>query len=396
MEEIRELRRRGIEVLPCSARAVRETSFDSTLQDFCRQTIFLQPLRPAIGLRALGTCCSRLPRILDLLRPILLSLKESPARRVRAIAHTLLGAYYAELLRGRGIQHIHAHHGYFSSWIAMVAARLLGVSFSLTLHGSDLLLHPAYLETKLRECSFCLTVSEFNKKYILAHYPEIDPQKILVQRIGVPTPSETAIPAVRPDSVFTILSVGRLHSVKNHTFLIRACHLLRARGVRFCCAIVGEGPERKTLEALIRELKLEADVQLVGHVPHHEIGAYYERSDLVVLTSHSEGIPLVLMEAMAASKLVLAPRITGIPELVIHGKTGFLYSPGQLEEFVSKLLEISQSLSDHAPIRQAARAHVEMHFDQQMNLAQFADLFLKRLDLYSRRCRDEDLVLQQI
>lgn len=278
----------------------------------------------------------------------------------------------------------------------MVAARLMGTTFSLTLHGSDLLLHPAYMETKLQECSFCLTVSEFNRNHILARYPNVDAQKIFVQRIGVRIPPETSLPLTSPNRTFTLLAVGRLHPVKNHTFLLQACQALRERGARFRCLIVGDGPQRKHLEALIREWTLEDLVELAGQVPRHEIGSYLQRSELVVLTSHSEGIPLVLMEAMAEARLVLAPRITGIPELVIDGKTGFLYSPGHLDEFVSKVLAISQSLANHASIQQAARDHVRMHFNQQKNLTRFADLFLNNLDHFDRRRRNEYLVLQQI
>ena len=83
-------------------------------------------------------------------------------RRLKTLLHTWLGAYYAVLLRDRGVDHIHVHHGYLGSWIAMVAARLLAVDFSLTLHGSDLLLNGAYLDAKLKHCRFCLTISEYN------------------------------------------------------------------------------------------------------------------------------------------------------------------------------------------------------------------------------------------
>ena len=77
------------------------------------------------------------------------------------------------------------HHGYFASWIAMVAARLLGIRYSMTLHGSDLLLHGAYLDIKLKHCEFCVTVSEFNRRFILEHYADVEAEKILVQRMGV-------------------------------------------------------------------------------------------------------------------------------------------------------------------------------------------------------------------
>ncbi|HEY2116008.1 MAG TPA: hypothetical protein VGJ51_13010, partial [Candidatus Angelobacter sp.] len=104
----------------------------------------------------------------ELLSRALLRGKEPPTRRLKALLHTWLGAYYAVLLQKRGVEHIHVHHGYFGSWIAMVAARLLGIAYSLTLHGSDLLVNGSYLDAKLKNCRFCATISEFNRDYIRA------------------------------------------------------------------------------------------------------------------------------------------------------------------------------------------------------------------------------------
>ncbi len=225
----------------------------------------------------------------------------------------------------------------------MVAARLLGVEFSMTLHGSDLLLHGAYLDAKLENCALCLTVSEFNRRYILDRYPTIDPAQVVVSRLGVnvsecdPLPVATSKSA---DDPFTVVAVGRLHAVKDHAFLVQACKQLHELAVPFECAIAGEGPERRNLEADIRQSGLEGRIKLLGHVPREQMDSLYDRADVVVLTSRSEGIPLVLMEAMARGKIVLAPEITGIPELVIPGKTGFLYQPGSLEDFVDRLLFI--------------------------------------------------------
>jgi glycosyltransferase involved in cell wall biosynthesis len=160
--------------------------------------------------------------------------------------------------------------------------------------------------------------------------------------------------------------------------------------------IVGEGPERRKLELLIRELKIAGIVELVGHVPRADIGGYYELADLVVLTSRSEGIPLALMEAMARSKLVLAPAISGIPELVIDGKTGFLYKPGSMEDFVRQVEKICSSLEILQTIRQSAREHVKVHFEQSRNLGMSANLLLQKVASHARSCDDENLILQQI
>jgi glycosyltransferase involved in cell wall biosynthesis len=346
-------------------------------------------------------CVRRWRQISSLVARVVFRGREGPLLRLKALVHTWIGACYAVLLEGYEVEHIHVHHGYFGSWVGMTAARLLGVGFSVTLHGSDLLLHGVYLDAKLESCTFCLTVSEFNRRYILESYPRTDGD------------------AVR------LLAVGRLHAVKDHAFLVRACERLDGRNVGFECAIAGDGPERRNLESLIRECGLEKRVKLLGHVPRERMDSLYDRADVVVLTSRSEGIPLVLMEAMAREKIVLAPAITGIPELVIAGRTGFLYEAGSLESFVDRLLFIRSLMipsrlrtPDHpdpdnihlgnipsapysAPlqldwVRHAARVQVRDNFNRGRNLESFGEFFIQRISPQTESAPDENFVLQQI
>jgi glycosyltransferase involved in cell wall biosynthesis len=122
----------------------------------------------------------------------------------------------------------------------------------------------------------------------------------------------------------------------------------------------------------------------------------YELCDLVVLTSRSEGIPLVLMEAMAHGKIVVAPAITGIPELVKDGETGFLYRAGSLDDLVTRIEVVRNSPSGWAQLRRAARQHVIEHFDRDKNLAALADLIVSRITSHERHDSHENPVLQQI
>src|SRR5438094_2683724 len=321
-QEIRELRKRGINVIAGSIR--RSSGTAGTAPVSAGEALYLEPLRMGQLFRAVWLCLRNVKLLGDLLLRVLIQGRESPLRRFRAVLHTWLGAYYALSLQGRGVAHIHVHHGYFASWVAMVATRLLGIDFSMTLHGSDLLLHPAYLDTKLKNCNFCITISEFNRQYILDHYPDVDPTKISFFRMSVKAVSR-GIPTycVAPER-FVMLAAGRLHAVKDHAFLICACMILKERGMEFLCIIAGEGPQRAALERLICDLRLSGNVRLLGHCSGADLDDLYSTSDVVVLTSRSEGIPLVLMEAMVRGKVVLPPGITGIPELVLDGKTGFL------------------------------------------------------------------------
>lgn len=397
-EEVAELRRRGVRVIPCSARRPGQAAQDSQLQSISSETLYLQPLGFWLLMRAFWLCLRQCTLLADLLARVLVQGSELPARRLRALLHTLLGACYALKLQGRGVQHIHVHHGYFASWIAMVAARLLGIDYSMTLHGSDLLMHGAYLDAKLKHCEFCVTVSEFNRNFVLEHYPEVAAAKIIVRYLGV-DPLGIGVPAVQPErdpARLTILTVGRLHPVKDHAFLLHACYELKTRGTDFLCLIAGEGPQRPWLEHLIRNLGLQGQVKLLGHLCRSELDACYRLCDLAVLTSRSEGIPLALMEAMAHCKTVLAPAITGIPELVRNGETGFLYHPGSLEDFVAKIEIIRNSYAALRPLRRAARQHVLEHFDREKNLAALADLLAFRISRKVRDQSDANPVLQQI
>jgi glycosyltransferase involved in cell wall biosynthesis len=411
-DEIAELRKRGVRVI---AGSVYKPLPEKAGPSQCQPEVVVLALSVNILLRALWLSAQHWKQISPLMARILFRGSEGPFQRIKALAHTWLGACYAERLTGQGVDHIHVHHGYFGSWIALAAARLLGVPFSVTLHGSDLLLHGAFLDTKLENCTFCLTVSEYNRRYILDRYSAVDADKVVVVRLGVEVFGGDAFPAPRlvaSTDPLRLLAVGRLHAVKDHAFLIQACAQLKERGVHLECAIAGDGRERANLESLIRKHALQEHVTLLGHVARDSMNLLYDPADVVVLTSRSEGIPLVLMEAMARGKIVLAPAITGIPELVIAGKTGFLYEPGSLDAFVDRLLFIRSLMPAQLPpdlrrafpaaagqldwIRHAARVQVRHNFNRKWNLESFADLFLQRIAPQTESVAHENFVLQQI
>lgn len=390
VDEIVRLRSEGIEVLASSARRARALPPD--LQAWSKETLYLQAPRIFVGLRALIRCCCGY----DQLRPFLLRIvrgDERVVRRAKALLHIFLGVYYAELLRDQKVDHIQVHHGYFSSWIAMVAAKMLGITYSMTLYGSDLLIHAAYLDIKLERCSFCFTISEYNRKVIFQRYPQVARDKILLRRVGADLCERGSVPpeAFECDHRFLLLVPGRLHAIKNHAFLIDACAILKARGFDFVCFIVGDGPERRRIEKQVRTLGLQSEIKLLGHVSREDLLALYPLADVVVLASKSEGIPIVLMEAMARGCAVLAPNITGIPELVIDGKTGFLYEPGSISDFIGRVLLVSRSRNALDQLRRAARDHVSAYFNRVVNLEKFVETLLVKLD---SRVPDENPVLQ--
>ena len=207
----------------------------------------------------------------------------------------------------------------------------------------------------------------------LEHVPDLPEHRVVVTRLGIAT--DDAPPIVpRPPSRsrrFVILTVGRLHAVKNHEFLIEACRRLADDGFDFECRIVGAGARRQALIRRIGELGLDDRVRVLGSMPPLDVRQQYASADLFVLTSRSEGVPIVLMEAMLHGVPVIAPAITGIPEIIADGETGTLYRPGDLDDLVARIRAEASAPSGEA-MRRRAQARVLADYDGAINTAAFA------------------------
>jgi glycosyltransferase involved in cell wall biosynthesis len=165
--------------------------------------------------------------------------------------------------------------------------------------------------------------------------------------------------------------------------------------------IAGDGHEHEPLLQLIETLGLQENVTLLGHVPRQRLAALYSEADAVVLTSRSEGVPVTLMEAMAMERIVIAPRMSGIPEIVIDGENGFLYSANSMDDFLDKLRMVMRCVSYMDGIRRAARRRIVSHFNAGINMPDFAARFLQEIALpppqvLSEINIHENPVLQQI
>jgi colanic acid/amylovoran biosynthesis glycosyltransferase len=381
VKEVEALRQVGTEVFCYSVKIPKPRDLPPSFQSYHIETVYLRPLKPLLLIKAAWFALRSVQGLKDIYHRILFRGHESAIQRLKALSHLLQGVYFALLIRSWDLSHIHAHHGYSASFAAMVASRMLGIPYSLTLHGSDLLINRFYLDLKLKHCKLCFTISDYNKRFLLEKYKAVSPNKVIVRRMG--TSANRAFQASAEDAVVRhgsiILSVGRLHKVKNHDFLIRACAKLKERRFDFICIIIGGGDERQKLENMIEKFGLVREVKLLDSVDRPFVDVFYEMADLVVLTSKSEGIPIVLMEAMLRKRIVLAPEITGIPELVLDGKTGFLYRAGDLEDFVSKAIGITEIQKDLADLRERARNHVLNKFDESKNLESFVSKFLEQM-----------------
>jgi glycosyltransferase involved in cell wall biosynthesis len=340
--------------------------------------------RPGLGeaLAALIWWAVRRPvRLLTTVGVVLREHLRSPALLARAIVTVPLAAAHARLIRTRGVQHVHAHYATYPGLSAWVSGRLVGTPYSITAHAHDIFVDQRMLARKLADAAFVVTISEYNRGF-LADY--VDSGRIHVVHAGIDPGAYPFMPrAVPSQGPVRALCVASLQEYKGHAVLFDALADESALE-RVELDLVGAGPLRAALERQVRELGLGDRVRFHGSASEDTVRGLLERADLFVLPSviarggQMEGLPVVLMEALASGVPVVATRLSGIPELVSDGSTGLLAAPGDagsLRDALERALN-----GDFKPDLQAGRALVEREFDVEDSAARLRELFAAALD----------------
>jgi glycosyltransferase involved in cell wall biosynthesis len=262
-----------------------------------------------------------------------------------------------------GTRHIHAHHANVGSDVALLAAHLGGDgwSWSFTMHGpTELLDVPGHrLAQKAEAAGFVVCISEFARSQLMAlvgteHWP-----KLSVVHCGLDVGRFAAVARNGRPGPLEILNVGRAVPVKGQSLLIEALGELARRGIDARLTIVGDGPQAPELRELARRLGVTDRVEFAGAVGQDAILGFYERADVFATPSFAEGLPVVLMEAMATGLPVVATRIAGVPELVEEGVSGLLVTPGRVDELAAALERLIRSApEDRAAMGAAGRTKV--------------------------------------
>lgn len=244
--------------------------------------------------------------------------------------------YTAKRLKLEGVEHIHAHYATHPALLAWIVHKMTGISYSITVHSHDIYDCHAMLGPKLQAASFIATISNYNIDYMANLLGEWVREKCAIVRCGI-DPSRFNPGRNERGRVFKILQIGTLHWKKDQVTLIKAVALLRDRNIPFQLTIIGEGEERPKIEAEIQKLNLEDLVTLAGAKAQHEVAQLLPQADCYIQSSVSEGIPVAIMEALACELPVVATKITGIPELVLHEKTGLLAEAGNIQSMADAL-----------------------------------------------------------
>ncbi|WP_192361878.1 glycosyltransferase family 4 protein [Mesorhizobium mediterraneum] len=238
----------------------------------------------------------------------------------------------AKDIRQWGACHVHAEFAGHPATAAWIIGRATGIPFSVSCRAHDIFRSQRLLDVKLGEAAFVRTISGFNKNFLVAKLPRLNPDKINIIHSSVDT---DRIPLLQPPATdpFRILLVGAMEKKKGVDVLIKALAGLDRR-TPWRCDIIGGGNERAALERLRDGLGLRDDVTFHGPMPYESVSAAYKDASVVVAPSiigpggRTEGIPNVMIEALAHRRPVIASRVSGVPELVADGVTGLLVEPG--------------------------------------------------------------------
>lgn len=297
------------------------------------------------------------------------------------LAYWVEAVMLGDWMRRAGLSHLHVHFATPAAMVGLIASKIFPIGFSFTVHGPDEFYDaPGYrLAEKIEGSGFVVCISHYARSQLMKLSPVAHWNKFEVCRLGV-DPSRFAPRAGRSAGVvFELLCVGRLVPAKGQHILLDALALLLARGRRVHLTLVGQGPDRPSLEAQTARLGLESAVGFAGAVNQDEVFGYYAAADAFVLPSFAEGLPVVLMEAMALGVPCITTHITGVPELIRDGIEGLLVAPSDVEGLAAAIERLMDDPALRSRLTEAGRAKVLAEYELDGSIARLADVFAHRL-----------------
>jgi len=285
----------------------------------------------------------------------------------------LAGVHLAPRLQAEGFTHLHAPWANGPATAAWVASTLTGIPFSFCGHAHDIYPPDGALTEKLQAASLVRTISHANRRYLADLAPEAA-DKIVHITYGAPLTAEPRLPRdVTPP--FRVLALGRLVEKKGFPVLLAACRHLNEWGVDFHLTLAGDGPERRRLGHLTEEYGLTDRVDFPGHVPHNRVPDLFRRADLFVMPclvarrGDRDGLPNVILEALAFQVPVVSTDVNGINEAVRSGETGWLVPPEDPRRLAQAMQEALTHPDESQHRARAGRELVQREFDSKTNYA---------------------------
>lgn len=290
---------------------------------------------------------------------------------------------FAYEMQKKGVTHVHAHFATHPAVSALIINRLVNIPFSFTAHGSDLHVERRMLDRKIEASAFTVAISEYNKELMVSECGEDLRHKIHVIHCGVDLDAFKESTKYNPQGQLNILCVASFEEVKGHKYLIEACHFLKQNRVEFRCNLVGDGPLMQEIKGLVDRLGLTDECILHGPMSRKQVIAMLDSADIFALPSvptkngKREGIPVVLMEAMACGLPVVSSKLSGIPELVAHGESGLLIPPCDAIALAEAFYYLHCNPEQRTQMGTKGRMTIMNEFDLRANAAKLAEHFVQ-------------------
>jgi len=304
-----------------------------------------------------------------------------PRSLVRALALVPSCVHLAEVVRRQRVPQLHAHYATYPLLACWVVHQLVGTPYSVTIHAHDIFTGTPMLARKLHAATAVVVISEYNRDFLIREVDRDLHDRTTVIRCGVDVSQYAGEhPAAAADGPLRVLCVGSLQEYKGQVHLVEACRLLVERGRAVHCVLVGGGPDGSALRRHIEEAGLEGIVELAGPRPQDEVTKLMRSADVYVQPSviaadgQMEGIPVALMEALASGLPVVASALSGVPELVRDGETGWLVEPGDARVLASALEELMRRPDEAAVRARAGRSLVVTDYDLHSNVRRLSRL----------------------
>ena len=281
-------------------------------------------------------------------------------------------------LADAGAGHLHAHFGTNSAEVAMLVRALGGPPYSFTVHGPDEFMRPMGLGEKIHRAAFVVAISDFGRSQLYMRARHADWSRIKVVHCGLEKAFHEGT-AVPPGDAPSFVCVGRLCEAKGQLLLIEAAARLAARGIPFQLTLAGDGPLRGELETLIQHHNLARQVRITGWISSTDVRREILAARAMVLPSFAEGLPVVIMEAMALRRPVLSTYVAGIPELVRPGENGWLFPAGSVEALTEAMQDcLARSPEELQAMGAAAYGRVLARHAIDVEATKLANLFRAR------------------
>jgi glycosyltransferase involved in cell wall biosynthesis len=370
------LERQGFDVQRIALRGWSETTPDSEDQQEQAKTRYV--LRQGVWGLALPTLRALLVSPLKWIRALRLAIRITRRSDCRLFHHFICVAEACRIvpwLRESGSKRLHAHFGTNSAEVVMYARCLGGPPYSFTAHGPEEFESPMGIAEKVHSAAFVAAISSYGRSQLYLRCKPEDWPKVQVVRCGIETSFHrvTAPSAPQPRR---LVCVGRLCEAKGQILLVEAAARLRAKGIQFDLVLAGDGPIRAEIESAVERHGLGESVRITGWISGERVREEILAARALVLPSFAEGLPVVIMEAMALRRPVLSTFVAGIPELVLDGENGWLFPAGSLDELATAIQDcLSRSEEEIQQMGEAGYRRVLERHSVDIEAAKLAVLF---------------------